>query len=526
MISIQANRTSRIYLACTLAIWLGVNAVYIGWEAKPPFVDVFLFKEAGVNLALEGKFVAANLPHMPPEVPLLYAYYAPVYPFLYGAWTAVTGVGLKQSILFDHLIKGARTLLLFLFITPWLIPRLNDKEPKALTILGALLCLSFLPYYNDRPDELAIVFGLLSWWLLSGPKPFGGRFTLSGICLGVCAATSPAASILFGLGSLFYFLKNRQSPRVKGLRVLAVIVSFSLCFLPVFVIDHGAWSRFSAQLPLSVLPYQGFPSGFAWLRRFGGNWISTFWFAGKFALLPFLLFFSVVRGLWPKIKGTPTAKQFHPYVLATAIYAPLATIVWSQQPRYLWFPCITAFLLLSDVWLNVSSPQAKEPSPGVFLGLKQNWLVYAVLTLAIVPGLLREGHFILEAFEAPDGQSSRQVRERVLSYIASSARLAVPADQFFTFRSVKEVAMAYYVCPWLDRFDYVYLTPGLEARDAHVPLLPPCREQRRCFSAVKDFRDPTEFTVLGFRTSHLIRSNAGVLFKNTKCLGKLHAQNT
>ncbi|NBT58885.1 hypothetical protein EBT16_08895, partial [bacterium] len=60
--------------ALLLALWEMFLEVHV------PGTDVFLFKEAGVNLATKGKFVAAFLPHMAFGDEKPFAYYPPVYP--------------------------------------------------------------------------------------------------------------------------------------------------------------------------------------------------------------------------------------------------------------------------------------------------------------------------------------------------------------------------------------------------------------------------------------------------------------
>ncbi len=501
---IHANRTSRIYFTCTFALWVLVNVIYVAWEAKPPFLDVFLFKEAGVNLATEGRFVAANLPHMPPETSLAYAYYAPLYPFTYGLWTSVLGVGLKQSILFDHLIKGARSLIIFLFLAPWLIPRLNYHSSKAIAVLLSLLTLSFLPYYNDRPDELALVFGLMSWLFISGPEPFGKHFTWSGVFLGLCAATSPVAAMLFGMGSICYFLSNHSPWRTIVPKAIAVVAVFSLCMLPLVLLDGTAWSRFFADLPLSFFPTNTCALGKSWIQRAG------------FAFLPLTMFLAMTLLFLRRVRGV-SGRIWQPYLVASALYAVISTFVWSAQPRYLWFPCITSFLVMAALWLDDSSD--------VSWLSRRNSLVFAGLAIALIPGICFEARFLAEAMERPDGESGRAIREKVLSYLEPSARLAVPPDQFFTFRSAKEISMTSYVCPWLDQYDYVYMTPHDDSKEASLPVISHCEEQKHCFTAFKDFRDPRTLTVLGYETSHMVYGNGGILFKNTNCRGSWHAQN-
>jgi len=236
---------------------IGVALWFIGFvglvvlEGQSPDTDVFLFKEAGVNLATEGRFVVANLPHMPINKKIIYAYYPPVYPFLYGAYSKIAGIGLKQSIFFDALTRVIRSLLLFALLLPFL----NRKRVSPWLPLAILLSLSFVTTQTDRPDELAAAFGLGSWVVLIN---WGRRWigvVGSGVLLGICGATSPAAGALFALGYLlFWFLKGRSLSKL-AVSVLLAMTTFVATILPVYLADPVSFERFSKQVPLSTFPY-------------------------------------------------------------------------------------------------------------------------------------------------------------------------------------------------------------------------------------------------------------------------------
>src|SRR5258707_362667 len=104
-------RSKRILLPSLIVLSL-IHAGIIFSESRPPSTDVFLFKDAGVNWATKWRFVVANLPHMAKDQEVIYAYYPPVFPFTFGLWSKIAGVGLKQSIAFDSFLRLLRTLLL------------------------------------------------------------------------------------------------------------------------------------------------------------------------------------------------------------------------------------------------------------------------------------------------------------------------------------------------------------------------------------------------------------------------------
>ena len=128
-------------------------------EVHFPGTDVFLFKEAGVNLATQGKFVAANLPHTPFGEERAFAYYPPLYPFVFGVWSWLVGVGLQQSIFFDALLRILRTFLMVVLIYPTFSKDFFTKKERYFRwTLGIFFCLLTLASTDrDRPDELAII---------------------------------------------------------------------------------------------------------------------------------------------------------------------------------------------------------------------------------------------------------------------------------------------------------------------------------------------------------------------------------
>ncbi|NBX83834.1 hypothetical protein EBQ90_12250 [bacterium] len=127
------------------------------FEIHTPGSDVFLFKEAGVNLATQGRLVAAYLPHMDFGQEKPFAYYPPVYPFVFGVWTWLVGVGLKQSICFNGLLTLLRTLLMLVLVAPAISQEFWSPSFRWKRLGSGILflILTVLSTDRDRPDELA-----------------------------------------------------------------------------------------------------------------------------------------------------------------------------------------------------------------------------------------------------------------------------------------------------------------------------------------------------------------------------------
>ena len=71
--------------------------------------------------------------------------------------------------------------------------RLNFGDGKGRGALSLIVVLSVLPYYNDRPEELGIVFGLWSWFIIRIPGKALRSWVRAGVLLGLSLGASPAA---------------------------------------------------------------------------------------------------------------------------------------------------------------------------------------------------------------------------------------------------------------------------------------------------------------------------------------------
>jgi len=80
---------SRLFVLTVGATWLAFCIVAVKYEITFPGPDVFQFKGPGVYFAQHGLLGGINLPFSTPNVPLVYAFYPPVYPLLFGAWCKV-----------------------------------------------------------------------------------------------------------------------------------------------------------------------------------------------------------------------------------------------------------------------------------------------------------------------------------------------------------------------------------------------------------------------------------------------------
>jgi hypothetical protein len=492
-------------ISLMVGLWVLVTGFIVITECRFPGSDVFLFKEAAVNFALKTRLVASNLVYMPLDMELPFAHYPPVYPTVFGLWMKVFGVGLKQSLLFECFVRGLRSFLLGALIWRYLKSAFNGKQTRlwALATIFFLFLISLVSTDDDRPDELGLVFGLSTWWLLLKAKQ-RYQFLMAGLFLGVTGATSPACSVCIGLGVLIYLASKARNLSQIMILGFGAIVSFSICVAPIPLAHHEVLHRFSISANASSLPFpipwlHGMPFS-KFVARF--EYCMNHYFGVGFNLV-FCLFCSsaVVFLMRDRLKT-----KIHPFQLSSLIFALMAPFIWSLQPYYLWF----AVLPISIFFIAAQLKRHVPNRAFAFLGI----------CVAFFPILFHESKNFIAVMNRPLQEKSGFVREQLLKQIKPEERVAVSSDQFFTLRNYREVANVGFVCHGLDRFDYIYVTRIWSAKQGHPSAVPiPCNYSKylKCFEPVDNLSKNFPLIIAGWNTGYVARGNGGTLYKNTRC---------
>lgn len=483
-------------LSPTALLWAMLAALTLYLEAPLPATDVFLFKEPGVRLAEEGKLVASDLPHQAPGETRPYAYYPPLFPLAFGAWTHAVGLGVKRSLAFDLILRTLRTLCLLLL----LLPMFRRARPDALRgVVALLLVLCWLTSDGDRPDELGLVLGLSSWLCLLRLSGWTGSL-LAGVALGLCAGASPACGALFALGHFLWWLSRR---RVVPLAVTGLVAAgvFAGVNLPIYLEDPEAFVRFSQQAALSNFPYLEWRAeGVAAMAQAFGDAVShsaqvAFPYLWAGLLLPIIA--------WVARARAQVTDEYGPFLLAAAVYLPLSLVVWTLQPYYWWFVAVAALV----------------PALGAISNWKEkSWMGLVAVALALLPIAARFGTVYLHAWQVPAAERAQSVAERVMSVVPRSASLAVTPDQYLALRPERRVANLAYACGRLDGFDFLYVSPLTTRRDRWFPDPIPCFFHRECFEPIAQLSAREPLTILGQPTRHFVRGNGGTIYQNTRCV--------
>ena len=393
-----------------------------------------------------------------------------LFPLGYGP--KVFGIGLKQSLSFDATIRVLRSFFLFcLFL---LLVRENSSKVRSRELLLFVL-LSFITTDADRPDDLALLFGVLSFLASRLYKtPYW-----SGLLLGLTAATSPAAGFYFGVGQLFFKPKWKEAVPIA---VIGFGVFYGLT-APIQWLDREAYLRFSKQLPLSVFPYlQRYRAEHRILGTYY-DWRGYLWNATDLVRPYFLLILTYFALLFVK----PDTLYKNRFIKFNIFFFYFWLLVWTLQPYYLWF------LILVSLCFVLSY-------------CREKW-VYAFIVLLFAPLYKPEIKLVANALIRPPEEKREFVLSKLKSEIPFGSTVVVTPDQYFTFRKDWEVANITYICPYLSDFKYVFVSRFQSANIETKNYEFFCADQENLFQIKKDL---THFRPY---FSYYIKGHSGLLYE-------------
>lgn len=482
-----------------LGLWLLYTLYLVFSGTKLPGSDVFIFKEAGVNLALKGKFVVSNLPFMPSNEEFTYYFYPPLYPFLYGLWTKVVGFGYEQGVLFDSFVKLIRTILILSFV--W-SPFKNASKTKISIFLSFLLILSFLTSDGDRPDDLASILGFLSWHYLFRNGMLNK--VACGVLLGITAGTSATAGVFFTLGVLAYlwpWLKNLASLLIVGGLSLVVFLTIAA---PIFIREPELYALFNRQASFSnFLHFRNF-EGWSKIGSFLAFWAERLYICLMGA--PSVTFAAIVLAL-ASLWVAQTEKLPSPwrtFIGAGLGMFPLIAIVWIMQPYYQWFS-ILAFI----AFIGYHALTLKKKSAALL----------TVLGIALLPKAYEETKQFYISLQTPSTETVHEVGRLLRAEIPVGSSVAVTHDQFYTLNRDYKISNVGHICMHAEDADYIYMSRAEGKAKQEIPIPNPCSTRAACFELVKNTSENKKFSLFGSATEYYVKTSGGTLYKNTRCRG-------
>jgi len=235
-----------------LAIFLLIEFLY------PRFVytdDEVFFKSAGRNLSQQGTFAAPEFEgflHLDPPIERINLAYPPLYGWLFGQWTRLTGFGWAACVGYDAVVSAVLAVTVYglaHIMCMALLGPLSIRRRTTLALVTALLTLLFR--HVARPDELAMALAYANaWWLLM-PRAFflrwlGAAF-ISGVLAGLLVCTSLGAFLAFiPLLTALWLLRVtdvREVAAALATTILGGAFAVVLCLTPLFVVDPHVYRQ-------------------------------------------------------------------------------------------------------------------------------------------------------------------------------------------------------------------------------------------------------------------------------------------
>ena len=217
-----------IYFASFCA-WAVINSFIV---PEAPGGDIYLMKDAAVNLALGHGYLTCAQPDNLTLNFKLHASYPPVYPMLYAGYVSICGFGIQQNMIFELACRALRnaSLLFIVFL-------ITDSS-KARKIFLTFCCLT-IPIslgIPDRPEDLSLAFMLFSLGLVHSADKIK-TVLLASLVIVIACLTHPFGGITaIVTGSVVLLNRLYQRPELDRVKWLSAWI------LPPCLLLTSAWT--------------------------------------------------------------------------------------------------------------------------------------------------------------------------------------------------------------------------------------------------------------------------------------------
>jgi hypothetical protein len=363
---------------------LVLAAFFVLEFAYPRFEDLdaeMFLKSAGRNISQGGAFAAPELEgfeNLDPPLERIYYAQTPLYPWLFGQLTRVTGFGWAACVGYDAFISAVLAFIVFGLagdVADALLGPLSVLRRTALALMPALLTLLFRDV--ARPDELGMILGFSNaWWLFlprTSSPPWPVVTFVSGVLSGLMFCASVAVFSCFVPFLTALWLRRVDDVREIAPSLAAAGLGGVLALgLPLFLADPHFYRYFSQYVPLTLSKNDPSIGGIAGTLSFAWPFHRQYIFI-MFATLPVFCFGMIT--LWRTGRARETLALF---------VAPLVSFglsPWSES-IYLWFLqpwfLLVAIVVAADFWWNRRSQLLATVSVGwlaIWLAIASAWPV-------------------------------------------------------------------------------------------------------------------------------------------------------
>jgi len=404
-----------------IIFWIALYAI-IGPQA--PGCDVSYFKDSGINLAI-GKGLREVCTYGNPSLEYkYYANYPPVYPFLYGLYVSVVGIGDYQNTYFNLLLQIAKAILIFMIVVRYG----TDWTPNQKLIITGILVL-FLPsaISYDRPEDLVIVLFLVSllFYLQRQPEAV---FLVAGLNL----MTSPVCGLISAVILLGIYFHDVSKEKVdwkifseKSYPVLYVLVFPVIIIAILAFLDTSIFERFYDYVKYILVKGEGRPKGV---------YVKAVLSRGFFAVAPLLSFVLIVLlGLVASFSAYRALEKR----LALFMIAVIGMVIFlNWQGRAFYYQFFTVLGLTVGMYVMMKDVEkVREMRRKVF------WVCLGIILLMTLPRTARDIYVRLvpmssERYKDAKEQVKNFFKDKPDEFILSSS------EHFFIVKSVKQKVVA------------------------------------------------------------------------------------
>lgn len=231
--------------------WILFAACAVGWLIVSLLVapaiggtDVYIFRDAGWNLASWGSFESAALIYSTDLIPRLYSHYTPIMPLLFAGYVSIFPSNAYAGTIFNLLV-GLLAAGVSLF---WVLRQPAGKLRNWTAVAIAVLPVLFITY--DRPEALGLVFFSFTVAAAAWPRC---RPVLVGLLIAVTFLAHPFVAANAAVwASALVIARNWDVPGrwLLSLRQIAIMAVCAVApLIPVallyYSLDHQSLQRFA-----------------------------------------------------------------------------------------------------------------------------------------------------------------------------------------------------------------------------------------------------------------------------------------
>jgi hypothetical protein len=327
--------------------------------------DVYIFRDAGWNLAAYGSFESAALVYSTDLTPRLNSHYTPVQPLLFAGYASIFPRNAYAGTVFNHLVGVLAAAVALALVLRQPAGGVRNLAAFAL----AALPVAFISY--DRPEAIALVLFSATAWFAARPNP---RPVLVGLLISATFLAHPFAAVAAAVWvSAFFLLHNWPGPHRWLRTVSQVAIAGVISMVPLaavaavyYSLDRNSLARFAAHSLGRASGIHAAESG-GWLTAirkaaFGLSAMGTFNYLASLASVFLLIGWAIARR-----KELAIADMLP---VAAGVACTLAALfLFSIQGNYI----VLLSVLVPAGLLAVSSSSSKLAAPAMAL------LLFAVL---------------------------------------------------------------------------------------------------------------------------------------------------